>query len=145
LSVYVDSGVLIKLYVREPNSDMAALAIQQHELLPLNGLLELEVRNTLRALEARESLTDVQRAAAEHFFEIDCAEGRLHRTAVDWTEVFQRSIGLSHSFTGQTLARSLDVLHVAVALHQKCSLFITADKRQAAFARCCNLPVELLE
>ena len=140
----MDSGVLVKLYVREPNSEAAAAVIEQQPVLTLNGLLELEIRNTFRVLEARKILTAAQRAAAEHFLELDCVEGRLHRTAVDWTAVFQHSIDLSRTFTAQTLARSLDILHVAVAIHHQCALFITADNRQASFARCCGLRVEEL-
>ena len=129
----MDSGVLVKLYVREPNSDEAAGIIRRHEVLPLNGLLELELCNTFRRLESRNVLTEAQRAAAEHFLELDCLDGRLHRTAVNWTEVFHHSMALS---------RSLDILHIAVALYQHCSLFITADNRQASFARLCGLHVE---
>jgi len=144
VSVYVDSGVLVKLYVRERNSDIAARSVRHHTWVPLNGLMELELRNTFQMLEARNVLSDAQRAAAEHFLELDCVEGRLHRTALNWTEILHHSIALSRGFTTRTLARSLDILHVATALHQRCSLFITADNRQASFARLCGLQVEHL-
>ncbi len=144
MSVYVDSGVLVKLYIREPNSAQAAAVVREHPVLPLNGLLELEVRNSFRALESRGVLTGAQRTAAEHFLDLDCVEGRLQPVPVDWTAVLQHSIALGRSFTSQTLARSLDILHIALALHLQCGLFITADRRQAEFARCCKLPVVLI-
>ncbi len=94
-SAYVDSGVLVKLYVREPNSDMAARSVRHHTGVPLNGLMELELRSTFQMLEVRNVLNDGQRAAAERFLELDCVEGRLHRTAVNWTEILHHSIALS--------------------------------------------------
>lgn len=142
MSVYADSGLLVKLYIRETNSDAAAQALRCHQWLPLNGLQELEVRNAFRALEGRSIISDGQRAAAEHYLELDCVEGRLQRRAVAWTEVFQHAMQLSRNFTGETLARSLDILHVAAALRDSCSLFITGDARQERFAQYCGLQVE---
>ena len=142
MSVYADSGVLVKLYIRERNSATAAAALGRHRSLPLNGLQELEIRNAFRALEGRSVISEEQRAAAEHYLELDCVEGRLHRTAIAWTQVFQHAMQLSRSFTSGTLARSLDILHVAIAMHDSCSLFITGDARQERFARCCGLQVE---
>ncbi|GAB6088483.1 type II toxin-antitoxin system VapC family toxin [Spirochaeta dissipatitropha] len=144
MSVYVDSGVLIKLYIREPNSNMAIDLIQQHSVIHINRLQELEIRNTFHALEGRGGINSIQRTAAEHYLELDCAEGRLHRTALDWSAVFQSAMEFSRNFTSDTLARSLDIMHVAAAVYNHCTLFITGDTRQAQFARLCGLQVSTL-
>ena len=144
MKVYVDSGVLVKLYVREINSAAAAAAVGCHQTVGFNSLQELEIRNALRALEGRACITPAQRAAAEHYLEVDCIEGRLHRAAVSWTEVFQLALDLGRSHTAETLARSLDILHVAAALHDRCTELITADLRQQEFARRCGLRVTFI-
>jgi predicted nucleic acid-binding protein len=135
---YVDSGVLVKLYVREPNSEEAAREVSRFPFAPLTPLHELEIRNTFRALQGRGAITDAQRAASEHVFEMDIAAGRLRRIVPDWTRVFADAEGLSRDFTTETLARSLELLHVASATNLASSVavatFVTADRRQALIA-----------
>ena len=49
MSVYYDSGVLVKLYVREERSDdVARFVAERGEAIMVNGLHELEVGNALR-------------------------------------------------------------------------------------------------
>ncbi len=143
-TVYVDSGVLIKLYVREPNSPAAAAIVQETPFVPLTPLHELEIRNTFRALVGRGTITDGQRAASEHTFDTDITTGRLRRTVPDWDAVFRRSAELAAAYTAETLARSLDLLHVALA-GQPTGFFVTADKRQAAVAKRAGFEVRFVE
>ena len=143
-SAYVDSGVLIKLYVREPNSAAAAHLVTAFPSVKLYPFQELEVRNTLRALAARAIITDAQRAVAEHEFERDVVLGRLRRAVPDWRQVFQVAARLM-DHTAATLARSLDILHVAVAIAEQAKPFITADRRQRDVALREGLVTEMLE
>ena len=142
---YVDSGVLIKLYVRERNSAAAAIVVAQFPSVNLYPLQELEVRNTMRALAGRATISDARRAAAEREFERDLMLGRLRRAVPDWQEVFQIAVRLSIDHTAATLARSLDILHVATAIAEQAELFITADRRQRDVARKAGLVTEMLE
>jgi len=49
VSLYYDSGVLVKLYVREPSSEaVARFLASRSEVVVVNSLHELEVRNALR-------------------------------------------------------------------------------------------------
>ena len=143
-NVYVDSGVLIKLYVREPNSAAAAHLVKAFPSVKLYPFQELEVRNTLRALAGRTIITDAQRAVAEHEFERDLILGRLRRAVPDWRQVFQVATRLSMDHTAATLARSLDILHVAIAIVEQADPFITADRRQRDVAQREGLATEIL-
>ena len=102
------------------------------------------MRNTLRALEGRASITSAQRAAAEHEFERDVVLGRLRRAVPDWNEVFKTAIRLSSEHTAATLARSLDIIHVAIAITEQAEPFITADHRQLSVAEREGLRTEAL-
>ena len=144
-SAYVDSGVLIKLYVREPNSASAAQLVTAFPSVKLNPFQELEVRNTLRALAGRTIITDAQRAVAEHELERDVILGRLRRAVPDWRQVFQVALRLSMDHTAATLARSLDILHVAIAIAEQAEPFITGDRRQQDVAQREGLATELLQ
>ena len=143
-SPYVDSGVLIKLYVREHNSAAAAGIVATYPSVKLYPVQELEIRNTLRALGGRAIISHAQRAMAEHEFERDVILGRLRRAVPDWRQVFQVAMRLSTEHTAATLARSLDILHVAIAITDQADLFITGDQRQRDVAVREGLVTEML-
>lgn len=142
---YVDSRILVKLYVRERNSGEAIAALSQLAGISLNALQELEIRNTLSAMEGRGLISAAQRATSEHFLEADIISRRLRRTPLDWNAIYAEALHLSHSYTAETLARSLDVLHVAAAVVTGTREFITGDKRQQAMAARCGLAVRMIE
>ncbi len=131
---YVDSGILVKLYVRERNSADAARALSLYPYIEFNRLQELEIKNTFYALEGRNLITLVQRVASEHALETDILVGRLRRVESDWAGIFRESLELSRRYCRNTLARSLDILHVAAAIASGSSSFITGDKRQHGLA-----------
>ena len=144
MAAYIDSGVLLKLYVREPNSAAAANAVSAYRSITMNAFQELEIRNTLRALEGRSLITSAQRAASEHELERDLALGRLRRNVPDWSRVFATAVRLSTDHTAATLARSLDILHVAIAIVDGAESFITGDRRQLAVAKRGGLSATLI-
>lgn len=145
MKTYVDSGVLIKLYVREPNSPAAIRVISTIPSVQIAPIHELEIRNTFRALEGRKTLSSAQRAACEHMFDRDIGLNRLRRVTPDWSQVFQKANRLSQEHTAGSLARSLDILHVAIAAIQQAETFVTGDSRQEQLARLAGLQVQLIE
>ena len=142
---YVDSGVLIKLYVKERNSAEAARAVSRIGAPVLTPLHELEIRNALRALEGRGLVSAAQQATASHVLEADILSRRLRRASPDWTRVYEIASMLSQRHTPDTLARSLDILHVAAAIAVEAGVFVTADSRQAEVARRAGLEVTMVE
>ena len=144
MSAYIDSGVLVKLYVRESNSPAAAAAVSAFSSVPFNPLQELEIRNTLRALKGRGLLTAAQLTSSEQILETDIQSRRLRRVVPNWTEAYRIAIKLSIDYTGETLARSLDVLHVAIAISEKAEIIITADARQEAVALLAGLKTRMI-
>ncbi|MBN2874917.1 MAG: PIN domain-containing protein [Spirochaetales bacterium] len=145
MRTYIDSGILIKLYIRERNSAEAIRMMSQFEQLDFNTLHELEIRNTFRTLEGRLLITSFQRAASEHELEADLIKGRLKRTLPDWNLVFREAINLSQLHSSGTLARFLDLPHVAAAILAQADLFVTGDRRQHAVAQKAGLQTLLIE
>ena len=100
-----------------------------------------------RDMDIREefaSLKENVRAASEHLIDSDVVAGRLREIVPDWSAVFATSFGLSREFAARTLARSLDILHVAIAIVGRAELFVTGDRRQEAMARHAGLVTETL-
>jgi predicted nucleic acid-binding protein len=54
--------------------------------------------------------------------------------------MFERAQALAGKHTGRLGVRSLDILHVAVALELQAEAFLTFDRRQARLARAEGLP-----
>lgn len=144
MKAYIDSGVLVKLYIRERNSSEAISALGQFKSLELNQLQELEIRNTFRALEGRNLISPFQRAASEHELEADLIKRRMQRSLPDWALAFKEAMNLSQLYTADTLARSLGLLHVAIAVVSNSDLFLTGDKRQYEVAQRAGLQAQLI-
>lgn len=135
MSAYFDSAVLIKLYVPEPNSrDAAAWVGQYAGPIIFTHLQENEVRNAIRLKAARREISDTQLRAALASVTADVEQGTLQRPAVDWGSAWQTAERLSHRYAHETLCRTLDALHVAVAQVLKIPNFVSLDERQRKLA-----------
>ena len=142
MSLYFDSSVLVKLYVREESSDtVARLLARRGEAVIVNSLHELEMRNALRLKRFRDEIDDGQLAASMAMLDTDLAAGRLVRGPIDWPSICGEAERLSAAMAVSTGVRTIDLLHVAAALGQVSSGLVSLDHRQRAAARASGLGV----
>ena len=142
MSLYYDSGVLVKLYVREQMSDaVTAFVARRGEAITVNGLHELEIRNALRLKRFRAELDATQLAASMAMLAGDIARRRLIRGAFDWQLVRDEAERLSGTASTTIGTRTIDLLHVAAALSQGVTGLVSLDHRQSAAARLAGLEV----
>ena len=142
MNLYYDSGVLVKLYVREESSDaVARFLAERGEAVIVNHLHELEIRNALRLKRFRDEIDDGQLVASMAMLETDLAAGRLIRGRIDWSPVCAEAERLSAAMTASIGVRTIDLLHVAAALNQAASGLVSLDHRQRAAARVSGLEV----
>ena len=142
MSLYYDSGVLVKLYVREEFSDaVARFLAERHEAVVINDLHDIEMRNALRLKRFREEIDNQQLTASMAMLSSDLTARRLIRAAVDWQSVFAEAERLSAATTTDTGVRTIDLLHVAAALIRGASGLVSLDHRQRAAARFASLGV----
>ena len=142
MSLYYDSSVLVKLYVREEFSDaVARFLAERREAVVINDLHDIEMRNALRLKRFREEVDDEQLAASMAMLSSDLAARRLIRTAVDWQSVISEAKHLSAAATTDTGVRTIDLLHVAAALIGGATGLVSLDHRQRAAARFASLGV----
>ena len=146
MSLYYDSGVLVKLYVREESSDtVARFLATRGEAVIVNNLHEFEIRNALRLKRFRDEIDDGQLAASMAMLDTDLAAGRLIRGQIDWPSICAEAERLSAAMAVSTGVRTIDLLHVAAALSQVSSGLVSLDHRQRAAARASGLEVVELE
>lgn len=139
---YFDSGVLLKLYLPEPNSVQAVALVQAVSSSPvLTPLHVLEMRSAIRQKQGRNEVTDAECQALLADFDQDIASGFYVRVTPAWDNIFAHAETLSSQHTVSTHCRTLDTLHVALALEIGATEFCIFDQRQAAMARLAGLTV----
>ena len=136
---YFDTGVLLKLYLREPNSPEAvALVLATSEPPPLSALHRLEMKAAFELKNGRGEITPTEKAAVLADFARDIVAGVFKEVAASWDAVFAKAESLATMYGAVTLCRSLDTLHIALALEMGVTEFCTLDARQAAMAKACG-------
>jgi predicted nucleic acid-binding protein len=139
---YFDTGVLLKLYLPEPRAaEAVALVNASPGKPPVNPLHELEMRSALRQKAGRGELTQSECDVLIAQVESDLSTNIHERVAVSWSEVFATAEALSAAHGVGTLCRSLDTLHVALALELGATEFCTFDLRQSRMATAAGLVV----
>ena len=95
-------------------------------------LHRLEIVSAIRRKQALKALQTLR---------ADLRSGFYLQPPLDWSKVFQRSHRLSRKHAKKLLVRSLDLLHVALALELGTSEFLTFDDRQRQAASAKGLKV----
>ena len=128
MTLYVDTSALMKRYIEEPDSDLAAEMMLSDPVLVTSRLTEIELRRNLTRLLSGKVLLGVRRRV----------QADLYSFAL--VDLDARTCSEAARVAEQTLCRSLDALHIAAAL--RCgdsTTFLTFDIRQAQAARSAGL------
>ena len=144
-----DTSFLCAFYRRQDNSPQAAAHFKtMPEALHVSGLLLYEFRQSLRFqvwLHSQDKSkgypqTDCDRALAD--LQSDLDTGAVMVVTADWPDVHRLAETLSKRHTIAGGHRSLDVLHVATALHLGALEFLTFDTNQRKLAAAEHLKVK---
>ncbi len=139
---YFHIGVLLKLYLPEPRAAEAVAFLDASPgKPPINNLHELEMRSALRQKVGRGELTQSECDALIAQVESDLTTGVHDRVTVSWPDVFTTAEAFSTARGVETLCRTLDTLHVALALELGATEFCTFDLRQSRMAAAAGLTV----
>jgi predicted nucleic acid-binding protein len=130
--LYVDTSVIVKLYVKEKHSlDASNWLKENNEAIPLTVFHELEFNNAINLKEFRGEITrDKTRLITARFADHE-SKGIYYRPQISWTDTFKYAVDLSRKHSRKTGSRALDILHVASALSMKADRFLTLDERQS--------------
>ena len=132
---YHDSGVLVKLYVPEAGTSAAVRAVAAGRApVPFTALHDLEVRNALRLKLFRGEISQDELGHALAAIDEDRRAGRLRPCDLDWPAAFAAAAEASARSSAGVGTRSLDLLHIGVAMSLGCREFVSADDRQLCAA-----------
>ena len=142
-NAYPDSSFLLSLVCKDSNSpDAQAHMSRTTEPLTFTPLHRMEARNALRNAAGRGEITEQVRREAFQRIEEDVREGLLVHTAISWTDVFRQVDELSEKHAGTDGQRTIDLLHVAIALESGAKTFLSFDRRQRRLAKAAGLKVK---
>jgi len=146
--VFPDTSFLCALYVPQSTSARAiSLMSRQPIALEVSSLLLYEFRQSVQFQVFRQSKDRTQgfplamARAAMTALQADIKAGALHLAAVDWADVHQRAEHLCLHHTRSGGHRTVDILHVATALHLGATTFLTFDANQRTLAEAEGLVV----
>lgn len=146
--VFPDTSFLCSLYVPQSHSTKAiAFMGRQPTALDVSSLLLYEFRQSVQFQVYRHSNDRTQgyphavAQAALTALQSDVKAGALHLAAVDWADVHQRAEHLCLQYTRRGGHRTMDILHVATALHLGAGEFLTFDAHQKKLAEAEGLVV----
>ncbi len=131
MNLYYDTGVLVALYVEEVfSSSINAFVEKQGVAITVNAFHRLEFENAVRLKVFRGDIQPerAKRVLCDVDMDVDC--GRLVMRPLDWNEALDTARSISRRATAQVGCRTLDILHVALALQWGCGVFVSADARQ---------------
>ena len=139
---YYDTGLLLKLYTNERDSEMVRnFVVRRREALVFTPMHHAECVSALRLKCFRGEASEEEVAGALRDIESDVATGVLRAAPVDWDAAWLRCRILSDAHATSTGCRTLDALHVACALLLGADQLMTGDGRQASLARKAGLRV----
>ena len=142
--IYLDTSAFIKLYLHEDGSaEVHGLVVVQREPLPVWHFMELEFLNALRfkVFLAEMSPDDVERVISLYLDRK--RNGQYFAPHLDPIALHELSLQMT-ARTPIIGCRALDILHVAAARLCDATVFVTADKRQAALAEVEGRVVKLI-
>jgi predicted nucleic acid-binding protein len=132
---YADTSFLISLFTKDANSAAAAVCVDLAAVpFPLTPFGRLELTNAVQLRHFRREITAAEAGEVLAAIASDLASGALAPIATP-ASMFERAQALAGKHTARLGVRSLDILHVAVALELQAESFLTFDRRQARLAR----------
>ena len=138
--VYVDTSVVVKLYIKEAYSQKVSAWIRANdEAISKTVFHELEFTNAIKLKQFRNEMTSNEAETVLSQFKKHETDGIFYRPAINWPDAFARSLKLSKNHTETIGSRSLDVIHVALALSMGADRFFTFDEKQSQLAAAAGL------
>ena len=147
--IFADTSLLCALYREQDNSpDADRLMKQKAGPVHVSSLVLFEFRQSTRFQAFRFSKDRTQGFSKQEaqrtlgILQANIAAGGLVISPVEWQDVHSIAEKLSAQSTMTGGHRTLDVLHIATALHLKAKEFLTFDGNQAELAKAVGLKVK---
>ncbi|MFZ0313857.1 MAG: type II toxin-antitoxin system VapC family toxin [Candidatus Korobacteraceae bacterium] len=140
MSIYADSSLFVSLYLPDRHFTQAQRLEAQHARVWLTPLHRAELANSVAQQLFMKKISAEQAQKILREFQGD-REARFWMEVPLADTVFDRCMQLTQQYASRVALRTLDTLHVAIALELGAERFWTFDERQAKLARAAGLKV----
>lgn len=137
--MYLDSAIIVKLLIREPESDYFNAALSGH-VLDSSELCVTEVSSALLAKERAGSITPRERKNAMKVFEGLIRDKTLQLLPLDG-RTLRRAASILEACHPKVALRTLDALHVATCDLHQCEGLCATDARMRSAGAQLALPL----
>lgn len=139
--IYLDTSALLKLYIREPDSEtVQAYVMAQDDPLPVWELQQFELINAFRLKVFWGDIESEQADRSIELFDQRLRRGQYFFPDIDRSELMTTFRVLSQEIP-RIGCRTMDILHVACALQLAPQRFVSFDERQRRLAAHAHLTV----
>ncbi len=137
--MYVDSSVLVKLFVREPDSDYWGRLLDR-KAISSSMLAYTEVWSALTAKARSHSISRRIKDEAWRRFDLHCLDDTLELTSIS-DAILRRANWIIERVHSQVPLRSLDAIHLATADQLQDWPLVTDDLGMRAAAAAMGYPL----
>jgi predicted nucleic acid-binding protein len=137
---YLDSAILVKLYLDEPDSERWRTSVGHYEDLASSTLSLLEMKCSLRRNAHAGLITTAGTKRIWNEFRAAIDDGIIQTFPIG-NDVIEESVRILEELSRKILLRSLDTLHLATARLHGCSALATTDLRMRAGAAALQIPL----
>ena len=135
MNIYFDTSAVIKLYYPEPESEnLSRFCIENRIIIPLSFFHSLEIHNAFALKVFRGEITGEQCVGLTECLTADRISGVIKELYADWNQIFKKAVEIAGIHTPDLGNRSLDIIHIALALETGYKKIITFDDRQTELA-----------
>jgi predicted nucleic acid-binding protein len=133
LTIYADTSVFVSLYLPDAHSKEAQQHMAQHPRVWLTPLHRAEWTHAIGQHVFQHKITSREAQSVYREFELDREAGVWMETDLP-EHAFEACIALARNRVARLGVRTLDTLHVAMAVELQAEHFWTFDRRQAKLA-----------
>jgi len=138
--LYIDTSGIVKLYIKEKDSRKTINKIRENDKpIPLTPIHDLEFTNAINLKLFRKELREDEAEMLFDRFSEHEKKGVFHRPQINWPDAMTHAVTLSKRYTPALGSRSLDLMHVALALTIGADRFLTFDRKQSKLASAAGL------
>ena len=143
MSVYLDTSVLVSIYYLESITPKARKFLTDKKGLSTSSFSIVEFSSAINRKILMNELSKQDGLKIINRFQNDIEEG-YYKVYSFSPDDLTRANNFIIDNLGRVSIRTVDALHVAIALRDNCDLFVTADKAQAKSSEILGLKTKLI-
>jgi len=143
LSAYLDTSVLVSIYYPEPITPKVRKILTDKEGLSTSSFSIVEFSSAINRKILMNELSKQNGLKIINRFQSDIEKGYYKVYSFSPDDLTGANNFIIDNL-GRVSLRTVDALHIAIALRKKCDLFVTADRTQAKSSKKLGLETKLI-